>query len=209
MPCSQDTGKLVQRIAPALDKKREVKKQTTKKRNTAKRATVAKKVAKKEHRTKAIKRVTTIGREGFNIEKEAEKIWKLLTPYHKGSKMPRIEMQQRNMSVDKDGGVSIGGGRYAGLAYLGQGKIWLAARPDWTTLAHELTHMAVGTRFGNAKRRAHDKVFYDCLRDIAQRRFKVTISFYEVTRYGYIVDRIIDRQLHQKNVFEIFKKKEQ
>jgi hypothetical protein len=84
----------------------------------------------------------------------------------------------------------------------------LAAKPDWETLAHELVHVAVGVRQGIQNRKAHDKVFYDCLRDVAQRRFKIIVSFHEVRRYGYDVDYIISRQLREKNVYEIFAKKE-
>lgn len=208
LPCSADTGKLVHRVAPSLEKKRAVKKVVATKRTTSKRATVAKKKAKVQHRQKAIKQVQTFGHEGFHIEKEAKKIWKLLEPYHNGKPLPKIEMQQRGYTVHEDGGIGIRTGRVSGLAYYWESRIWLAADPEWGTLAHELVHVAVGVRRGVQNRKAHDKVFYDCLRDVTQRRFKIIISFHEVTRYGYEVDHNITRQLRTKNVFEIFAKKE-
>jgi hypothetical protein len=199
---------LVHRVAPALEKKREVKKAATRVRKTSKRATVAKKKAKVQHKKKAIGKVQTFGLEGFHIKKEAQKIWKLLEPYHKGKAFPEIAMQQRGYTVHEDGRVGYRVGSYAGLAYIGENRIWLGANPRWGTVAHELVHLAVGVRRGVQNSKAHDKVFYDCLRDVTQRRFKIVISFHEVTRYGYAVDWNIRRQLVEKNVFEIFKKKE-
>jgi len=207
LPCSAKTGKLVQRISPALEKKKAEKKVAATKRTSSKRETVSKKKEVQKNRTKQIKRVQTFGREGFHIEREAKKIWKLLEPYHNGKSFPKIQMQERGLTVEGETVWRSTGG-VAGLAYIGENKIWLKVFPDWETLAHELCHLAVGVRKGLQNRRAHDKVFYDCLRDVAQRRFKVTISFYEVTKYGYAVDRIIERQLIQKNCYEIFKKKE-
>ena len=208
LPCSADTGKLVHRVAPSLEKKRAVKKVVATKRTTSKRATVAKNKAKVQHKKKAIGKVQTFGRQGFHIEKEAKKIWKLLEPYHNGKAFPKITMQQRGYTVRKDGGVSYSVGSYAGLAYIHENRIWLSANPEWGTVAHELVHLAVGVRRGVQNSKAHDKVFYDCLRDVTQRRFKIVISFHEVTRYGYAVDWNMRRQLVEKNVYTIFAKKE-
>lgn len=208
LPCSADTGKLVHRVAPSLEKKRAVKKVAATKRTTSKRETVAKNKAKVQPKKDAIKRVQTFGAQGFHIEKEAKKIWKLLEPYHNGNPVPKIAMQQRGYTLDESGKLWMRRGGVAGLAYYWENRIWLAAKPDWETLAHELVHVAVGVRQGVQNRKAHDKVFYDCLRDVTQRRFKIIISFHEVTRYGYEVDHNISRQLNAKNVFEIFKKKE-
>ena len=207
LPCSASTGKLVKRVAPSLEKKREAKKETVKRKNASKRATVANRRDATKVTRKAISRVQTFGAEGFHIEREAKKIWKLLEPYHNGKRFPKIEMQQRGLRV-VDNGVAIKQGKYAGLAYIDKNKIWLRANPEWETLAHELAHLAVGVRQGEHNRRAHDRVFYNCLRDVTQRRFKVRISFSDVTRYGYAVDHIIEKQLNDLNVYEVFKKVE-
>jgi hypothetical protein len=193
----------VNRVSPSLEKKKIEKKVSVKK----KQARVTKQKEKVQHKKNMIKNVQTIGFEGFNIQNEAKKIWKLLTPYHNGKEFPKIEMQNRGFEVQGER-LTWRTGRHAGLAYIEQNKIWLKARPEWETLAHELVHLAVGVRKGVHNRRAHDKVFYDCLRDVCQKRFKVSISFYEVTKYGYIVDRIIEKQLYDMNVYEVFKKKE-
>lgn len=205
LPCSAKTGKLVQRVAPRLERQRQDAKAKTQQRNASKRATVAKKRNKKKAKAKVVKRITTIGQEGFVVEREAKRIWKLLEPYHNGKAIPKIEWGLKNVTINDDGTI-MRGGRYAGLAYIGENRIWLKAHCSWETLAHELVHMAVGVRRGEHNRKAHDKVFYDCLRDITQRRFKVNISFFEVTRYGYAVDNMIEYQLVQLGAFKIFEK---
>jgi|LakMenEpi03Aug12_release.lakeMendotaPanAssembly.Ray.scaffolds.fasta_scaffold01021_44 hypothetical protein len=154
----------------------------------------------------AMKRVTTIGREKYNIEKEAAKLWKLLEPYHKGARQPRIEMMTRGCRVDREGLVWQGIGGAAGLADYNRWTVMLKVAPSYETLAHELVHFAVGTRGVRGRREVHDRVFYNCLKDVLERRFKIHISFYEVSRYGYEVDGIIEEQLYEKDVFRVFRK---
>jgi hypothetical protein len=38
-------------------------------------------------------------------------------------------------------------------------------------------------------------VFYKALKDVCERRWKKRISFHEVTKYGYAVDYIIEKQI--------------
>jgi hypothetical protein len=154
----------------------------------------------------AMKRVTTFGREKYNIEKEAAKLWKLLEPYHKGRRQPRIEMVTRGCRVDHDGLVWQGISGVAGLADYERWTIILKIAPSYETLAHELVHMAVGSRGRLGRRDHHDRVFYNCLKDVLERRFKIRLSFYEVSRYGYEVDGIIEEQLYEKDVFRVFLK---
>jgi hypothetical protein len=154
----------------------------------------------------AMKRVTTFGREGYTIEKEATKLWKLLEPYHKGRRRPKIEMMTRGCGVSADGTVWQSAGGAAGLADYDRWTVMLKVGPNYETLAHELVHMAVGTRGRRGRRDVHDRVFYNCLKDVLERRFKIRISFYEVSRYGYEVDGIIETQLYEKDVFRVFRK---
>jgi predicted SprT family Zn-dependent metalloprotease len=197
---------LVERVAPKLEAQRQAAKKKQADKEKRARATQARHREAKKHKTRKINEVRTTGREGFDIEREGAKIWKLLEPYHNGKVMPAINVQQRGIKVEGDR-VWMSRGRYAGLAYVGQDKIWLEALPQWETVAHELVHMAVGVRQGQHNRKAHDKVFYDCLRDVTQRRFKISISFYGVTRYGYAVDTLIQNQLNATTYAETWKKK--
>jgi hypothetical protein len=154
----------------------------------------------------ALKRVTTTGAEGYDIKKEAVKLWKLLEPYHKGAPMPKVEVITRGCRVDDEGRVFSSMGGSAGWADYAKHTIFLKIAPEYETLAHELVHLAVGSRYKNGTRHAHDRVFYNAVKDILERRFKIRISFYEVSRYGYEVDYLIDRQLRELDVFRVFRK---
>lgn len=151
------------------------------------------KTANAELHKKIMKEITTLTSEGLNIQSEAKKIWKLLAPYHNGKPMPKIEVSTRGIKIDENGIAWFSFGGCAGYADLDEHRVWVKAQPDWLTLAHELNHLAVTAN--------HDKVFYNALRDVTQRRFKIRISFFAVTRYGYEVDAIIERQLRDLGVF--------
>ena len=86
LPCSSKTGKLVQRVAPTLEKQRIAKKASVKKKNVAKRATAAKRTAP----VKAQQRIDE--QRSKMIHNEAEKIWKLMQPYHNGKPLPKIKI---------------------------------------------------------------------------------------------------------------------
>jgi len=191
LPCSADTGKLVHRVAPSLEKKRAVKKVAVTKRTTSKRATVAKKVApiKEQQRIDA--------QRAKMIHKEAEKIWKLMLPFHKGKPLPSIDIVRA---------------QNRGAQY-GHAKFWAnsiqvnvdrdqsinRSKRVWLVLAHELAHCAVPPKrqvHGNG-RDVHSREFYHCLRDVWQQRWKCQISFAEVSTWGYSVDYIIERQAEQ------------
>lgn len=115
-------------------------------------------------------------------------------------------MMTRGCRVDREGLVWQGIGGAAGLADYNRWTVMLKVAPSYETLAHELVHFAVGTRGVRGRREVHDRVFYNCLKDVLERRFKIHISFYEVSRYGYEVDGIIEEQLYEKDVFRVFRK---
>lgn len=184
LPCSGKTGKLVERIAPTLEKQRTAKKAAVKKKTVAKRATVAKRTAP----AKAQQRVDA--QRAKMIHAEAEKIWKLMQPYHKGKPLPKIVIAR---------------GRNHGSQYGHAGRNYIQVNVDrsqcvsrskrvWEVLAHELCHIAVPPIYRNGARDVHSREFYRCLRDAWQRRWKCEISFAEVSTWGYSVDYIIQRQ---------------
>jgi hypothetical protein len=191
LPCSADTGKLVHRVAPSLEKKRAVKKVVATKRTTAKRATVAKKVAPKKEQQRIDAQRTKM------IHKEAEKIWKLMQPYHNGKALPSIDIVRAQNR-----------GKQYGHASAGSNHIQVNVDPDqsvnrsrrvWEVLAHELAHCAVPPKRqvnGNG-RDVHSREFYHCLRHVWQQRWKCQISFAEVSTWGYSVDYIIQDQAEQ------------
>lgn len=197
LPCTEATGRLVKRVAPTLERKRAARTEARKASDKRKRATVQAKKQTKKRIEQLAKRTT----EGILIAPEAKRLWRLLEPYHKGAPLPAVHVSTRGM-YEADGRLYRPAGGYAGLAYFGEGRIWLKAGCEWGTLAHELVHMAVGTRrTANGRRCAHDEVFYKALKDLAERRWKVRISYYGVTRWGYAVDGLLRKQLRDAGVF--------
>jgi len=184
LPCSANTGKLVERIAPSLDKQRTAKKAAVKKKTVAKRATVAKRTAP----AKAQQRVDA--QRAKMIHAEAEKIWKLMQPYHKGKPLPKIVIAR-----GKNWGSQYGhaGGNYIQVN-VDRSQAVSRSRRVWEVLAHELCHIAVPPIYRNGSRDVHSREFYGCLKDVWQRRWKCEISFAKVSTWGYSVDHIIERQ---------------
>jgi len=184
LPCSSESGKLVERVAPTLDKQRTAKKAAVKKKTVAKRASVAKRTAP----AKAQQRIDA--QRSKMIHAEAEKIWKLMQPYHKGKPLPRIKIAR---------------GRNHGSQYGHAGHNYIQVNVDrsqcvsrskrvWEVLAHELCHIAVPPIYRNGSMDVHSREFYRCLQDAWQKRWKCEISFAKVSTWGYSVDYIIERQ---------------
>jgi len=202
LPCSAKRGTLVERIAPALQKKSE-RKQIQRKQLVAKRRErVA--LSPKTYENNYRKYLTKYSN-GWHIQSEAEKIWKLFEPYHNGKPMPTIKIWFNKMEFDyteaKQSGDSndVKVWKYTrgnlGHAEYWSNEIMLKTHCDWETLAHELCHIAVGGRYKGDRRTSHDEVFYKALKDVCERRWKKRISFHEVTKYGYAVDYIIGKQI--------------
>jgi hypothetical protein len=187
LPCSGKTGKLVERVSPTLEKQRTTKKAAVKKKTVAKRATVAKRTAP----AKAQQRVDA--QRAKIIHAEAEKIWKLMQPYHKGKPLPKI-----NIARGRNHGSQYG---YAQSSWnniqvnVDRDQTVSRSKRVWEVLAHELCHCAVPpTRRLDKTRDVHSREFYGCLKDVWQRRWKCEISFAKVSTWGYSVDYIIQGQ---------------
>ena len=139
---------------------------------------------------------------GFDVRKEATKLWTQMSKQNESrelsprrmprlAQMPTIILHQCN----REGS--------SGLFYRGEYKITLSLGRDtvdaWQTLAHELNH-AAGFEF-------HDRLFYNSLKVIIEKRWKTRISFYEVTRYGYAVDYMMRDQLKKNKTVNFESKK--
>lgn len=193
LPCTETTGRLVERISPALERKRAMAKEVRQQRSRKQRDLRAAKSIGETAKKRALRDARTYGAYGYEIQKEARKAWKLLEPFHGGRAMPKVEVQMQFVRAHDDGTFSYK--EHRSFASMTWNRITLSPKSEWLTLAHELVHCAVGSRYGQARRSVHDKVFYDALRDVTQRRFRTSISFAKVGRYGYEVDEIINRQL--------------
>jgi len=197
LPCSKKIGKLVERSIPSLEKK--VAKKKEKRKAVAFRRKEISATSFKTFKNDYRKYVQQYN-QGFKIKSEAERLWKLFEPYHKGAKMPTIFVELHGLKFRRlnDGEVQILGGRgNQGHADYAHKEIMLKPNCGWGTLAHELCHMAVRSRYENGRYKSHDEVFYKALKDVAERRWKVRISFAEVTKYGYVVDDIIRSQIYE------------
>ena len=186
LPCSASTGKLVQRVSPTLEKQRVAKQAASRKKNVAKRATVAKRTAP----IKTQKRIDA--QRSKMIYNEAEKIWKLMQPYHNGKPLPRIIIA-RGKNWGSQGGHAQ---RYSNEIQVNVDRDQSPnrSRRVWEVLAHELCHKAVPPIYRNGSTDVHSREFYHCLRHAWQKRWKCEISFATVSTWGYSVDHIIQRQ---------------
>lgn len=164
LPCSKKEGVLIERTAPALERKRAARTQITKQKQTRKR-----------EQTKQAKMVA-----GFDVEKEAARLWKILCKQqNKNKPMPALNIVRRNRHGS------------SGYAYIAERKVSLQLGSGtvnaWEVVAHELVHM-IGFV-------AHDKNFYHALKQLTEERWNTTISSFNWNKYGYACDRSIERQL--------------
>jgi len=128
------------------------------------------------------------------IEKEAIRIWRLMEDWHGGKPLPKITIV-----------AGRGWGSQYGHAQSAHNRIQVnvdkiqdeyRSRRVWAVLAHELAHCACPPKWkiGNTNRDTHHRDFYHCLRYVWQKRWKCNISFAAVSKWGYSVDHIIERQ---------------
>ena len=195
LTCSAETGRLVERVSPALERQREVKRETRQTAAKRKRATQARKNAPKRALAKVrTERQRTLS-DGTPVMAEAKRIWKILEPYHHGRPMPKIVVSTRGLMIDHDGRVRQRASGYAGLSY--GGAIMVKSFAGWGTLAHELAHEVDSGNRRNG-RRPHDEHFYKIVRFIFEKRWRMTISNYGITSWGYNVDAHYGAQISDK-----------
>ena len=138
---------------------------------------------------KAHHRIYGIG--SMPIRPEAEKIWKILGPIHRGRPLPEIRMRFASEAIVFSNGV-VHVRTFRSYAHTSRGFISLSGPTDWLTLAHELCHMACGGLAG------HGPKFYEALRLVIEKRWKMTLSMYGApSRYGYAWDRFFGKQIAQ------------
>lgn len=200
LSCSGDTGKLVERVAPSLDKQRAVvkeKKQVKEKAKRQKRANA--RLTNRQEETKTKQRQAI-------FDKEAERIWKLLEPFHYNlRKCPNVTIitARQNRSAS---GVHYFGYNEVRIRILKEHESENFIR-DWVVLAHELCHAAIN-RSVHAEEGKHGRTFYKMLRHVAERRWKVTTDgWHELNArtsnsksWGYQCDYIIEASLRKQDV---------
>jgi hypothetical protein len=138
---------------------------------------------------------------GFDLQKEAKRIWKQLEQWHGGAPLPKIEVRVADIRhIDiKDGKTNVWMKMVArsGVAFTHEKpqRIRLEAGVTPHTLAHELVHCADYIAHRSSFRGDyHGERFYRMLKHALEKRWKIRISFAQVTRWGYEVDDIIEYQ---------------
>jgi hypothetical protein len=181
--CSKATGRLVQRVCPALEKERTEREA---KRNEKVRTTRAKQSARRRERKDQENERWAMP--GFDIRKEADALWRLFC-----KRDPRLRTDTPRIELRRNGRRGRSGG---GTAYIGPRKIRLTPTGPrwwvWTMLVHELAHIAVHSG-------GHPRVLYEAMKFVIEKRLRIPISFYGVRgdRWGYSVDRLIERQVRE------------
>jgi len=190
LPCSAKRGTLVERTAPALEKKREKRTAIVQQKQKAKRLRIATKLQPKKQQ----QRVDEI--RAKMIRKEAERIWALMQPYHKGKRLPQIVIARGQNRGRQYGHAES----WANRIQVNVDRTQSVSRSQrvWEVLAHELCHCAVPPIMRNGARDVHSREFYHCLRDVWQRRWACEISFAKVSTWGYSVDYIIQAQAENR-----------
>jgi|APGre2960657404_1045060.scaffolds.fasta_scaffold76736_2 hypothetical protein len=190
LPCSAKSGKLVDRVAPSLEKKREKRTAIVQQKQKAKRVRIATKLQPKKERWKRMEQRQAI----FN--KEADRIWELFHPQGTNRKRPTISIvfaRNRDCSGYYNGGVLIRIPRWS------SGGAWA-----WEVLAHELCHAVVPTSIRDG---SHGKAFYVALKNVIEARWKVQMDWSSINGYttsshswGYKVDYLMTGQLEKADV---------
>lgn len=195
LSCSAKTGRLVEKVAPSLEKKREAQTARTQERSKKKRQ----KEAARRGRVTANERL--VKKREKLVQVEAERLWKLLTPYHKGKPIPRIVITDTRQTRGASG-------HWQGGGFFSSGEITLRLVPfesgrfhearSWKVLLHELCHAACPPKYGDS----HHREFYYAMKTTTEKRWKCSISFGSLTgnRWGYHVDDVILSQLLRLDV---------
>lgn len=200
LPCSSKAGVLVERVAPALDAQRAARDaaRRERERKTRERQRARNERALNAPREVARRKYSKEGQYGMPIERETARLWKMLAKIPttlEGSTRaisrvthnspPTVTLFKKGWQVDEQHQVWRSG-RLLGRAHQ-SGHIQVAPNVSWETLAHEIIHCA--------GYRGHDRAFYYALKWITERRFGIIVNYSQATRYGYVVDSIIEEQI--------------
>jgi len=188
LPCSSKSGKLVERVAPSLEKKREQRIDAVREQNKIKRERTAAKLQPLKERQKREAQRQRI------FEKEADRIWALFFPNGTNRKRPPIKLVY---SKNRDAS-----GLWDGREVLVRIPRWSAGGAwVWEVLAHELCHAVVGCRHVEGK---HGRTFYTALKPVIEKRWKVQMDWSFINghtdtskSWGYKVDYAMADQLRE------------
>lgn len=191
LPCSEATGRLVERVCPANERERATSTaaSTTKRKAKASTAATRRAEAKAAEKARLDKRFTRrrpYDETVVDLRRELPRVWRAARKVE-----PRLSPEPPKLVA------SHGSGSYACKR---EDEIRLGRGCDWHTLVHEVAHFVQFRRGfaerSDGKRAVHDRAFYFILRDVMERLVPgLRVSFVEVSSWGYVVDGIIARQV--------------
>jgi hypothetical protein len=189
LDCSKKSGRLVERVCAANERERE----TARARQSTKAAGARARERAKREAAKAVvdahfRGVHPVTGKTVDLRRELPKIWK-------AARRVEPRLRERPPRLVR----STGWGSYAGTSY---GEIRLGKGAGYETLVHEVAHFVdlVVERVAVNKRgrSVHGRSFYYAMKGLVERLVPgVSVSFYDVTAWGYNVDGIIWRQVRE------------
>lgn len=173
LPCSQETGKLVKRISPVMQKRAEIARERaqTKAKRKAQRA-------KDRH-------VAYYTAEGVNLKLELDRIW------HLKAVMGRRQVPTLIVRRSKKGYGRLG------LANLWANEITILVKPgyDWAdlldTLVHEIAHMKAGEN-PDDHAKWHGKEWKHAFREVAVAAYNVDHGMVQNAYIGQLAQKLRD-----------------
>lgn len=187
LACSEATGRLVERTCAALEAKRVESAEQRAARAKARRAAEARRRAEQRERVAAhLSYWSPLTGRIEDARRDVVKVWKVARRIEPGLRAQPPEI--------------VASRGHASYAYTSRAEIHLCRGSDWHTLVHEVAHFVQAerglARRSDGKRAVHDRAFYRILRDLVEKLVPgLTVSFAQVSRWGYGVDAIIARQV--------------
>lgn len=166
LKCSEQTGTLVERTCPALDRERSAKREATRERTAARRNREAEQaLAKRSHN-------------GYDLVAEAKQLWKHMADYHRGAAMPPLNLRFTSKAY------STGhANQYKTTVSVGRRASTMSAL---YVLAHELAHSAA-PRPGDW----HDERWATCYVNAVRARYGAEHFSGVRAARGYAVDAYV------------------
>ena len=180
VPCSQEAGKLIERVCPAAERERE----DSRKRSAAKTATKRRRATVKRQEVKAKTSVVVLG---VNVPREVER--QIAASPTLRRTLGRVRSR---VSWRKGDGARGRGARWCGITIYGHRFVGRHADDVRVVIAHELVHCLVGrTRNpGHTRLRWHGIAFHKALAQVAQELWRVDVGWAADSRYD------VDNRIH-------------
>lgn len=193
LPCSQEAGRLVQRVAPALERQRQEAAERAKAKDKARRQRAARQ--RQEAKEADAQRYVTAG---VDLRAELQRLVRLRAfggPQGPLTRMvPKLTVTHRSRKPSTR----------LGSALLGSQRIHMAIYPGQTAamakevLLHELVHLHVGTERVNGRRVVHGDRFRSVMRQAFREAYGPDVITHHTTCYvGHFAAALVRQEQAQ------------